>query len=286
MAVRLLIKSRVRNIGEFSVNRLLPHTKCQMIGPWIFFDHMGPVSFPAGKGIDVRPHPHINLVTVTFLFEGEIFHRDSLGNALAIQPGDINLMVAGKGITHSERETEDTRNQTHQLNGLQLWHVLPVAYEEIDPAFYHYKSNQLPSFKQGEVKVNLLIGQAYGFESPVMTYTETLYLMATLKKNQILRLPIVEELGVYIVSGQLQIVGKRYSEQSLLVLEDYADALVSAVADTKMVLIGGKKQSARYIDWNFVSSRKSRILQARQDWKNGRFPKVPGDEIEYIPLPN
>ena len=291
MAIKHIITPRKKDLGNFSVRRVLPYTNQRMVGPWIFFDHMGPADFPAGKGIDVRPHPHINLATVTYLFEGEILHRDSLGNMQTIRPGDINLMVAGKGITHSERERDEVRNNDHRIHGLQLWHALPEKDEEIDPAFYHYPADNLPYFSEqlagskGKVALRLMMGSAYGFTSPVKTFAETLYAEAHMKRGDRLPLPDAEELAVYVVSGNIVLQGRELPSYSMGVLADNVSAIIEATADARIAIIGGEKIPQRFIEWNFVSSRKARIERAKEDWRTGNFPIVPGDEKEFIPLP-
>ena len=295
MAIKHIITPREKDLGGFSVRRVLPYINQQMVGPWIFFDHMGPADFSAGKGIDVRPHPHINLATVTYLFEGEILHRDSLGSLQTIQPGDINLMVAGKGITHSERERDEVRNSNHRVHGLQLWHVLPEKDEEIDPAFYHYPASDLPYFSEGlagsegssteRVSLRLMMGSAYGLNSPVKTFAETVYVEAAMNSGNLLPLPNAEQLAVYIVSGSVRLQGQDISSHTMVILEDNTTATIQANADARVAIIGGEKMPKRFIEWNFVSSRKERIEQAKDDWQAGRFPKVVDDEKEFIPLP-
>ncbi len=285
MAIKHIISPREKELGGFSVRRVLPDARQQMVGPWIFFDHMGPVSFPAGKGINVRPHPHINLATVTYLFEGEIFHRDSLGNSQSIYPGDINLMVAGRGITHSEREREEIRSSNHKLHGLQLWHVLPESDEEMAPAFYHYAAKDLPYFSEAAVDLRLLMGTAYGVTSPVKTFADTLYLEAHMTTGQTFQLPQCEQIAVYVASGSIRINDQEISQYSMAILEDGASASVHALQPARIAVIGGQSMPQRFIEWNFVSSSKARIEQAKQDWAARRFPLVPGDEAEYIPLP-
>jgi redox-sensitive bicupin YhaK (pirin superfamily) len=257
-----------------------------MIGPWLFFDHMGPADFPAGKGIDVRPHPHINLATVTYLFTGEIWHRDSLGSSEPILPGDVNLMVAGKGIVHSERERDEVRNQQHRLHGLQLWLALPEAAEEIDPAFYHYDRTEIPGIEINGVQVRIMMGSAYGQQSPVKTYSETLYIEAILSKGQSLQLPETEERGLYVIGGQITINHQILDTFHMAVLDTGEINITATQDDTRIALIGGENIGPRFIDWNFVSTRKERIEQAKDDWRNQRFPQVPGDEDEFIPLPD
>lgn len=283
--IALIIEPRPRDLGGFSVRRCLPVRECRAIGPWLFFDEMGLAHFAASEGINVRPHPHINLATVTYLFTGEIFHRDSLGSAQAIRPGDINLMVAGKGIVHSERERPEHKAQPHSLHGLQLWMALPEADEETAPAFYHYPSASIPALDIADVPVRILIGTAYGSTSPVKTFYNTLYIEADLKAGQQLILPNAAERGLYIASGEITLQDKVIGAHQLVVLHNAADVCITALSETRIALIGGEKISKRYMEWNFVSSRKERITQAKLDWQQGQFPKVPGDETEFIPLP-
>jgi redox-sensitive bicupin YhaK (pirin superfamily) len=285
-AIDLMIYPKEHDLGGFTVRRALPAGKRRMVGPWIFFDHMGPAVFEPGKGIDVRPHPHINLATVTYLFEGEMLHRDSLGNELAIKPGEINLMVAGRGIVHSERQREAVKAADNVLDGLQLWLALPDADEEIEPAFHHYDHEQLPSLTVDGAAVRVLIGSAYGVQSPVRTFARTLYVEAALKAGQSLTLPDgVDERALYVVKGRLMALESVIDQFSMAVLHKGHTVTVYAVEDTQLALIGGEPLGPRYIWWNFVSSRKERIEQAKADWKNGAFPRVPGDEVEFIPLP-
>ena len=284
-AIALLIQPRDKDLGGFSVRRTLPTKERKMVGPWIFFDHMGPAEFAAGSGINVRPHPHINLATVTYLFEGEILHRDCLGSYQTITPGDINLMVAGRGITHSERERPEVTASAHRLHGLQLWLALPEADEEIAPAFYHYPSASIPAININGVAVRVLMGSAYGHTSPVKTYAETLYVEAHLKAGQSLRLPDCAERGIYVASGQLQLKDTPVPEHGMVVLHDVAGVSITATADSRIAIIGGQSMNKRFIEWNFISSRKERIEQAKQDWQAGRFAKVVGDEDEFIPYP-
>jgi len=284
MSIKQIIGSRRKELGGFFVHRLLPHSGQRMVGPWIFFDHMGPAQFAAGKGIDVRPHPHINLATVTYLFEGEVLHRDSLGNAQIIRPGDINLMVAGKGITHSERETEEVRCIDHGLHGLQLWLALPEEHEETEPAFYHYPSESLPALTVDDVPLRVMMGSAYGATSPVMADIDTLYIEAHMRPGQHLILPAAKERALYIASGAVRIDGVSVGQHEMAVLTDGLTGL-TATEDARITVIGGENPGERFISWNFVSSRSERIQQAKEDWQAGRFPKVPGDEEEFIPFP-
>lgn len=284
-AIDLLIQPRDKDLGGFSVRRSLPTKERKMVGPWIFFDHMGPAEFAAGKGISVRPHPHINLATVTYLFEGEILHRDSLGSYQTITPGDINLMVAGRGITHSERERPEVTATAHRLHGLQLWLALPEADEEIAPAFYHYPGASIPAASIDGVAVRVLMGSAYGYTSPVKTYAQTLYVEAELKAGQSLTLPNCAERAIYVAKGELQLKDTTVPEHAMVILHAAEGVVITANADSRIALIGGESMNKRYIEWNFISSRKERIEQAKQDWQAGRFAKVVGDEDEFIPYP-
>ena len=284
--ITLLLEPKEKDIGDFSVRRVLPSRTMPMVGPWIFFDHMGPAHFKAGKGINVRPHPHINLATGTYLFEGEIFHRDSLGNALPIRPGDINLMVAGSGITHSERERPEVNGVPHSLNGLQLWHALPSEHEETPAAFYHHPGSTIPQVDVNGVPVRVMMGTAYGVTSPVKTFAETLYLEAHLQAGQTVALPHSPERGLYVVSGSVNINGVAVHPFSMGVLEGSKNITVEATQpNTRIALVGGAPVGERFIEWNFVSSRRERIQQAKTDWEAGNFPPVIDDTEEFIPLP-
>jgi len=285
-SVELLIEPREKDLGGFSVRRVLPSVRRQMIGPWIFFDHMGPANFPAGEGISVRPHPHINLATVTYLFEGEILHRDSLGSEQAIRPGDINLMVAGRGITHSERERPAVRGVAHTLNGLQLWLALPEADEECPPDFIHYPAASIPRVDVEGVPVRVMMGHAYGVVSPVRTFADTLYVEATLDAGQRLGLPDAEARGLYVAEGRIRVDDRLLDTYTMAVLKPGADVEIVASAPARIALIGGETLGERFIEWNFVSSDQARIKQAKIDWANQRFPRVVGDETEFIPLPD
>lgn len=291
-AIDLVIEPAEKDLGEFTVRRALPDARRRMVGPWLFFDHMGPAVFAPGEGVSVRPHPHINLATVTYLFEGEILHRDSLGSAQAIRPGDLNLMVAGKGIVHSERERPEVNAVEHGLHGLQLWLALPEEYEEVEPAFYHYPSDVLPAVDVNGVAVRVMIGTAYGQTSPTKTYADTLYVEADLKKGQTLVLPEADERALYLVGGQVEAraaggngESTRLEKFNLAVLKENTDVEITALEDSRLALVGGENVGPRHLFWNFASSSKERMDQAGQDWKDGKFPKVPGDEVEFIPLP-
>jgi len=284
--IAMLIKPSKKDLGGFSVRRVLPYRQQRMVGPWIFFDHMGPAKFPAGEGINVRPHPHINLATVTYLFEGEILHRDSLGNLQPIRPGDINLMVAGRGIVHSERERDEIRSREHHQHGLQLWLALPADQEEIEPAFYHYAKSEIPQVTIDGVPVRVMMGSAFGVTSPVKTFAETLYIEAQLEAGQSLTLPDAPERALYVATGEIRIATGSIGAFNMAVLNTGQEVTVTAEVDSRIALVGGESLGERHIFWNFVSSRRERIEQAKADWKEGRFPKVPGDEEEFIPLPD
>lgn len=283
--IKLLIRPGEKDLGGFSVRRALPHPEQRLVGPWIFFDHAGPAEFGPGEGVDVRPHPHINLATVTYFFEGQFMHRDSLGNAQAIKPGDINLMVAGRGIVHSERTPDELRKGGSTMHALQLWLALPEQDEEIEPAFYHYDSADLPSLGIDGVQVRVMMGSAFGLTSPVKTFAETLYFEADLKDGQMLILPDAQERAVYVAKGEVEIDGVIVPEFTMAVLNQRTGLGLHAKADSRIALIGGENVGQRHIWWNFVSSRKERIEQAKRDWKDGKFPVVPHDMDEFIPLP-
>ncbi len=284
-AIELIIQPRDRDLGGFSVRRVLPNAGRKMVGPWIFFDHMGPASFPAGEGINVRPHPHINLATVTYLFEGEILHRDSLGSLQAIRPGDINLMVAGSGIVHSERERPEVTATDHRLHGLQLWLALPEEDEETEASFHHYAASDLPTVDLDGVPARVMMGSAYGATSPVKVFAETVYVEAHLRAGQSIELPDAEERAVYVAGGSLEAEGEAIPEHCMAVFSRAGGVRVRATSEARIAIIGGEALGRRYIEWNFVSSRAARIEQAKEDWQAGNFPKVPGDEEEFIPLP-
>jgi redox-sensitive bicupin YhaK (pirin superfamily) len=258
-----------------------------MVGPFIFFDHFGPVVFRAGRGIDVRPHPHIGLATVTYLFDGEIVHRDSLGTTMAIRPGAVNLMTAGRGIVHSERTAPDHRDGGESLHGLQCWIGLPREHEESDPSFLHREAADLPIVSENGKTVRVVVGSIYGQRSPVPTLSDTLFADAMLKEGASLPIDAVtEERAVYIASGEVEIAGDRFAAGQLLVLRPGDAITLSAASDARVVICGGAAlDGPRHVWWNFASSRKERIEQAKAEWKDGRFDIVPGDDKEFIPLP-
>ena len=287
-AIDLVVVPRSVDLGHLAVRRALPHVKRRMVGPFIFFDHFGPAEFTAGAGIDVRPHPHIGLSTVTFLFDGEIIHRDSLGSDVPIRPGEVNWMTAGRGIVHSERTAPDHRAGGEHLHGLQLWVALPAAQEEIEAGFAHHDAESLPTLDAEGKSIRLIAGNLYGLKSPVPTLSETIFADAQLTAGSVLPIdPDVEERAVYVVSGEIEIAGDRFEAGQLLILHPGDPIAVRALSDARIALVGGAPMDGpRHIWWNFVSSRKERIDQAKADWKLGRFDTVPGDEKEFIPLPD
>jgi redox-sensitive bicupin YhaK (pirin superfamily) len=286
-ALELVIVPRVRDLGDgFSVRRALPHGKRQMVGPFIFFDQMGPVQFIAGQGLDVRPHPHIGLATVTYLFDGRVMHRDSEGNALEITPGAMNLMTAGRGIAHSERSPASARQGTEGMFGIQSWIALPQAHEETEPSFQHFDAATLPVIEDGGVKARVIAGSAFGRTSPVGMLSQWLYAEVVLAAGASAPLdPDQEERAIYVAEGEVDIAGDTFEGPRLLIFRPGDRITVRALRRARLMFLGGAAlEGPRYIWWNFVSSRKERIEQAKEDWKTGRFAPVP-NETEFIPLP-
>ncbi len=282
--IELLIRPRTRDLGEFSVRRVLPASDRQMVGPFIFFDHMGPAEFPPGQGIQVRPHPHIGLAAITYLFDGEIVHRDSLGYHQPIRPGAVNLMTAGRGIVHSERAGPDL-NQHSTLHGIQSWMALPDGQEDIEPAFDHIPAGELPQIQTDGAVVRLIMGQAFGRISPVTTFAPTLYLELQLEANARQVVPrSVEELAVYVVSGAVRIGARQLAEGTMAVICAGSDLTLRADQASRVMVIGGAPIGRRHLWWNFVASSRDRIERAKDDWRSGRFDTVAGDD-EFIPLP-
>jgi redox-sensitive bicupin YhaK (pirin superfamily) len=286
-AIELIVHGRPRDLGGFVVRRLLPSAQRKQLGPFVFFDHMGPVTQSPGQGMDVRPHPHIALATVTYLFEGAIFHRDSLGSAQSIEPGDVNWMVAGRGIVHSERSAPEVRARGQRLHGIQAWVALPKDDEECEPAFFHHAASALPEIDRPGVRLRVIAGSAFGERSPVAVASKTLYVDAALSAGSRLAIPTEhEERAVYVASGSLRCNDEVCSEGTLVVLREGSDVCVEADVDTRAMLLGGAPlDGPRFIEWNFVASRKERIEEAKDAWRKRKFPSVPGDEDEFIPLP-
>ena len=283
-SVALLIEPRLTDLGEFSVRRALPSRQRRMVGPFVFFDHMGPAEFPPGKGIAVRPHPHIGIATITYLFEGEIMHRDSLGIVQPIRAGAVNLMTAGRGIVHSERAGDDL-DQVSSLHGIQSWIALPDDAQECEPAFDHYPADALPEVSLPGATVRLIMGEAWGHRSPVKQHSRTLYLDCRLAADAVLELPDGEqEMALYVVDGCIEIDGERHSAGVMAVACPGRTLRLRADAPARVMVIGGDSPGPRTLDWNFVHSSPERIARARADWREGRFASVPGDN-EFIPLP-
>jgi redox-sensitive bicupin YhaK (pirin superfamily) len=287
-AIKTVIVPRTADLGDgFTVRRALPSVQSRMVGPFVFFDHFGPAVFKSGSGLDVRPHPHIGLATVTYLFDGEIMHRDSLGTAAPIVPGEVNWMTAGRGIVHSERTGPDRRAQGDSLHGLQMWVALPAAQEEMAPAFAHHGVGEFPMVRDNGASVRVVVGSAYGARSPVATTSETLFADVHLKAGSQVPLDAAhEERAIYLLDGEIDIAGDRFGPDRLLVFKPGDRITIRALADAHFSIFGGATlDGPRHIWWNFVSSRKDRIEQAKAEWTAGHFGKVPGDEIEFIPLP-
>jgi redox-sensitive bicupin YhaK (pirin superfamily) len=287
--IAVTIDGRQRELGDgMSVRRLLPSIARRMVGPFTFVDHMGPAHFEPGHGLDVRPHPHINLATVTFLFDGEILHRDSVGSEQVILPGAVNWMTAGRGIVHSERTPGATRKTARLLHGMQLWVALPKSEEETEPSFQHHPASTIPVVEHGGARLRVIAGSAYGETSPVKVLSPLFYVEAQLERGSELVLPDeYADRAAYVVSGALDIDGNAHGTNRMVVFERGAPARVRALEPTRVLLLGGAPlDGERYIWWNFVSSSKERLERAKQDWREGRFPKVPGDETELIPLPD
>jgi redox-sensitive bicupin YhaK (pirin superfamily) len=284
--IDLVIEPRRRDLGGFDVGRLLPHAQRHMVGPFIFLDRMGPARFAAGipRSVDVRPHPHIGLSTLTYLFAGEIMHRDSVGSEQAIRPGEVNWMTAGRGITHSER-FEQARREGGPMDGLQAWVALPREDEDIDPAFSHHAIGELPDVGEQGVARRLIAGEAYGARSPVRTHSPLFYVHSTLEAGARERLPDgYPERAAYVIEGEVDADGRRVREGELLVFGK-GHAEVQAVSRAALMLLGGEPVGERFIEWNFVSSSKARIEQAKADWRAGRMKLPDLDNGEYIPLP-
>ncbi|MBV8465359.1 MAG: pirin family protein [Burkholderiales bacterium] len=285
-AIQYILKPHERDLGGFSVRRLLPSLPKQAVGPFIFFDHMGPAVMPAGTGMDVRAHPHVGLATVTYLFEGAILHRDSLGSVQEIRPGDINWMTAGRGIVHSERTPEALRQADQRVHGIQTWFALPSVNEDDEPGFWHYPAVDLPVIDAPGVQLRVLIGTAWGETSPVRAYGDTLYVAIEAENGASLEIPAEHaERGLYVASGEVEIEGQVLRGGQLVVFMPGMAANLSMRADSRLLLLGGEPlDGPRYIWWNFVATSKERIEAAKQRWQADEFPHVPG-ETERIPLP-
>ncbi|MBM3600021.1 MAG: pirin family protein [Alphaproteobacteria bacterium] len=285
--LELVIDQRRRDIGGFEVGRVLPFAKRRMVGPFVFFDHIGPVDFPAGisRSVDVRPHPHIGLSTVTYLFDGEIMHRDSVGSEQPILPGEVNWMVAGSGITHSER-FERARAEGGPLHGIQAWVALPAEHEETDPAFFHHGAEDLPTHEGSGLWARLIAGEAFGIKSKVRTHSPMFYAHWIMQPGTKAQLPTGHrERAAYVVSGSIEADGSAYGPGHMLVFAAGAPAKVAALTPATVMILGGEPLGECFIEWNFVSSSKERIEQARADWRAGRMKLPDLDNGEFVPLP-
>ncbi len=287
-SVELLIDARPRDLGGFSVRRALPSMMRRLVGPFIFFDHMGPAQLPPGEGMDVRPHPHIALATVTFLFDGEIDHKDSLGSVRTIRPGDVNWMLAGRGIAHSERSGPEARKKGVTMHGIQSWVALPTDREEDEPSFEHHPAATIPKVRLEGASLDVIAGTAYGERSPVSVLSPTLYVHAHLEAGA--RIPIDdehEERALYVVEGAVGCDDRAFQAGTMIVLRRGAKVMLESSERSRVMLVGGARLSGdRHVWWNFVSSSKERIERAKEDWQNRRFPSIPGDDVEFIPLPS
>jgi redox-sensitive bicupin YhaK (pirin superfamily) len=289
MQPQLVIEARQRDVGGFFVRRVLPSVQQKLVGPFIFYDHLCRVDFAPGQGLDVRPHPHIGLATLTYLFEGAFLHRDNLGYAQLIRPGDVNWMIAGRGIAHSERTPPELREKGGPLHGIQCWVALPLEHEEIAPSFMHHAASTIPQVKRPGVRVTVIAGTAYGAKSPVKVLSPTLYVHAQLDAGASLEVDGEHaERAAYVATGLVSLGpdGQAYGEGSLLVLPAGEKVELFSQAGASVMLLGGAPLAgARHIYWNFVSSSLERLEKAKGDWQEGRFAKVPGDDVEFIPLP-
>ncbi|WP_437728352.1 pirin family protein [Sorangium sp. So ce861] len=285
--IDLVIEPRPRDLGSFTVRRSLPAAQRRHVGPFLFFDHMGPVDFAPGQGLDVRPHPHIALATITYLLEGEFVHRDSIGSEQPIRPGDVNWMVAGRGVVHSERTAPEVRARGARMHGIQTWVALPQQDEEIEPRFEHHPRRTMPVVRRAGAELHVIAGTAYGAKAPTGVLSPTLYVHAQLDAGA--TLPIDdehEERAIYVVDGAIACDGKRFGAGAMIVLRPDAAVAAEAIGKTNLMLIGGAPlDGPRHIYWNFVASSKERIERAKADWREGRFPTIPGDDAEFIPLP-
>jgi redox-sensitive bicupin YhaK (pirin superfamily) len=285
--IEAVIEPRRRSIGSFEVGRVLPSAQRRMVGPFIFFDHMGPVDLPRGlpRDADVRPHPHIGLSTVTYLFAGEIMHRDSIGSEQAIRPGEINWMTAGRGITHSER-FERARREGGSLHGIQSWVALPDSAEETSPSFAHHEGEDLPVCQDTGISLRVLAGEAFGLRSAVKTHSPLFYVHATLQPGARIELPQeFSERAIYLVSGSMEAAGQAIDPLQMAVFARGVGIVVRASAPSVLMLLGGDPVGERFIEWNFVSSSRERLERAKADWRSGRMKLPDRDNAEFIPLP-
>ena len=286
--IETMIVASAKDIGGFEVRRALPSAKRRLVGPFIFFDQMGPAILRPGQMLDVRPHPHIGLATVTYLFDGKIRHRDSLGTEMVIAPGDVNLMTAGRGIVHSERTPEELRSGPMAMSGLQTWIALPEAVEDMAPTFSNTGVAMLPAAQAGGVSLRVIKGEFAGLKAPTRIYSDTVYVDAKLDAGARLQLPPdIEERAIYVLDGEVSISGDVFDQHKLLLFRPGGEIVISSPRGAHFVILGGASiGSKRYIWWNFVSSSQEKIEQAKEEWRTGRFDIVPGDAEEFIPLPS
>jgi redox-sensitive bicupin YhaK (pirin superfamily) len=287
-AIERVVVPRTTDLGGFEIRRALPSAQKRMVGPFVFFDHMGPARFRSGTGLDVRPHPHIGLATVTYLFDGEIQHRDSLGTFAAIRPGEVNWMTAGRGIVHSERTALERRAEGDRLHGLQCWVALPADKEETAPDFFHRSAEDLPQMQAEGLTVRVVAGAAFGLHSPVATASDTILVDIRMAADSVFPLEAdYEERALYLVEGEVEIAGQVFAAPNLLIFRPGDRLAVRARGPAQVAILGGATlDGPRHLWWNFVSSHKERIEQAKAEWKSGRFDIVPGDESDFIPLPD
>lgn len=286
--IELIIEERAATIGKFMVGRLLPFRQKRMVGPFIYIDHMGPVKLSEDENFDVLPHPHIGLSTLTFLFEGSIMHRDTLGNEVEIKPGAVNWMTAGKGIVHSERTPKYLRDSQLFMHGLQIWVALPKELEQMEPEFFHVEQKQIPQWADGDLQFKLVAGEAFGNKSPVPVYSKLYMLEIKSKTKQPLNIgdQLYGESGLYILEGGIESEGNVYEPKQLLVAKESSLCEFTIKENSTIYIFGGESfAEKRYIDWNFVSSSKELIKEAKQKWETQSFPKIEGDDTEFIPYP-
>ncbi len=286
--VQLIIEERATNIGSFMVGRLLPFRQKRMVGPFIYIDHMGPVKLNEREHFDVLPHPHIGLSTLTFLFEGNIIHRDTLGNEVEIKPGAVNWMTAGKGIVHSERTPDYLRDADINMHGLQIWVALPKEFEDMDPEFFHIEEKDIPRWTDGDLEFKLVAGEAFGKKSPVPVFSKLFMIEIKSKSKQVVNIgdDLYGESGLYILEGAIESDGNVYEPKQLLVAKDSTLCEFTIHENSTIYIFGGEPfPEKRHIDWNFVSSSRDKIKEAKQKWQEKKFPKIKGEENEYIPYP-
>ena len=285
--IEMVIESHRKDLGGFQVGRVLPFAKKRMVGPFVFLDHMGPAAFAPGQGIDVRPHPHIGLSTVTYLFDGQIFHQDSLGFEQPIRPGEVNWMTAGRGIVHSERTELPLRQSGQSMHGMQAWVALPVESEETEPGFFHHGPEDLPTYEYGGLWARLIAGSAFGAAANVKTHSPMFYVHWEMQPGATGGLPSEhKERAAFVARGRVEVDGREFGDGEMIVFTEGSDPKITAKAQSTVMLLGGEPLGHRFIWWNLVSHSMDRIEQAKADWKAGRFTLPPHDNQEFIPLPD